>query len=97
MQNYFSRYKGSGRFTQEIFGKRRNNHVHRCQGPCAIWDEDIAEARIRALSWLAYGHFDAREILNAEKDMVQVLKWRINPPAMHQIDTKLTMIHPLGR
>ena len=63
----------------------------------AMRDEDIDETRIRALSRLAYGHFDARDIFDVEKDMLQVLKWRINPPTMHQFASKFTMIHPLGR
>lgn len=60
-------------------------------------EENLAEARARALSRLAYGHFEAREVLDMEKEMLQTLDWRVNPPTMHQFAIRFSGLHPLGR
>jgi len=58
-------------------------------------EEDVVDARTRALSRLLFGYSEPRDILDMEKDMLQALDWRLNPPTMHQFAYSYSQLHPL--
>ena len=57
--------------------------------------EDGQDARNKALSRLCFGHFEAKQVLATEKDILMALEWFVNPPTMHQIALALSQVHPL--
>lgn len=57
--------------------------------------EDGCAAQTRALSRLCYGHFQGKQVLAMEQDILVVLEWFVNPPSMHQVAMALSQIHPL--
>lgn len=61
-----------------------------------LGEECSPNARVRALSRLVYGHFEAREILDTEKDMLHELNWLLHPPTMHTFALSFGRLHPLG-
>lgn len=98
--NYFSRYilkqQSSNPLTPEKLQRAAMTSMFLAIKIHAVCEEGLAEARARALSRLAYGHFDAREILAMELDMLQTLDWRLNPPTMHQFAMGYSQLHPIG-
>ena len=54
-------------------------------------------ARASALCNIYYGHFEARQVGAMEMDLCRVLKWKLNPPTMHQFAINFAMLHPLNK
>ena len=100
--NYFGRYiyhiqSGGERLTPDKLQRIAITSIFIALKIHSMGEEGLAEARARALSRLAHGHYEGDEVLDMEKDMLQVLDWRINPPTMHQFAIGYSQMHPLGR
>ena len=99
--NYFCRYiskrQSSDSLTPEKIHRLAVTSLFLAIKIHSTSEEDLVEARARALSRLAYGHFEGREVLDMEEDLLQTLDWRLNPPTMHQFAMRYSQLHPLGR
>ncbi|EED94353.1 predicted protein [Thalassiosira pseudonana CCMP1335] len=62
----------------------------------SIAEEKLVEVRNRALSRLVYGHEDPTKVLEMERDILHVLKWKIHQPSMHLLALAFSSVHPLG-
>ena len=99
--NYFCRYiskkQSSDRLTPEKIHLLATTSIFIAVKIHSMGEENLAEARGKALSRLAYGHFEAWEVLDMEVELLQTLEWRVNPPTMHQFAIRFSGLHPLGR
>lgn len=50
----------------------------------------------KAMSRLYHGNHK-NALVDMETDILQTLKWKVNPPTMHQFAMKYILLHPLGR
>ena len=92
--NYFGRYMYH---LQSCGEKLTPDKLHRIIFTSIFLSLKIHSMGKEALIRLAHGYYEGDEILNMEKEMLQVLDWRLSPPTVHQFAFRYSQMHPLGR
>lgn len=99
--NYFDRYISSQILCEGVHTKEKYQIVAITALFLAIKvhsmsEECLVESRSQVLSRLIYGQVNPQKIYEMERNILQILDWRLNPPTMHQFALNFSQLHPLG-